>query len=135
LHVQKTNGGSAFTEQEWLHHWGLSAATAPDCPNGACALQPNGLLLRRPATSADCSAGVLISAEPIEVHCPDEDAVIDRFSVWRAGATAVWLTADGARVSTDRDHRGNRPWVLGPPLAGRVPPNTHPAKVEELPAE
>jgi competence protein ComEC len=135
LHVQKTNGGSAFTEQEWLHHWGLSAATAPDCPNGACALQPNGLLLRRPATSADCSAGVLISAEPIEVHCPDEDAVIDRFSVWRAGATAVWLTADGARVSTDHDHRGNRPWVLGPPLAGRVPPNTHPAKVEELPAE
>jgi len=107
----------------------------PDCPNGACALHPHGLLLRRAAVAADCAAGVLISAEPIEVHCADDVAVIDRFSVWRAGAAVVWITADGARVATDRDHRANRPWVLGPPLAGRVPPNTRPAKIEALPPE
>ena len=135
LHVQKTNGGSAFTEQEGLHHWALSAAAAPDCANGVCALHPTGLLLRRPATSDDCAAAVLVSAEPIEEHCPDDVVVIDRFSVWRAGATAVWFTAQGARVATDRDHRGNRPWVLGAPLAGRVPPNTRPAKIEELPPD
>ena len=36
---------------------------------------------------------------------------IDRFTVWRDGAFAVWLDQAGPRLLSDRQDRGNRPWV------------------------
>ena len=53
--------------------------------------------------------------------------VHDGFAVWRDGAHAVWLEPGGARVLSDRAHRGERPWV---------PPRPRPrAQTEEPPAE
>jgi competence protein ComEC len=41
--------------------------------------------------------------------------LVDRFTVWRNGSAAIWLEAGGARIVTDRDERGDRPWVPPPP--------------------
>jgi competence protein ComEC len=41
-------------------------------------------------------------------------ALVDRFTVWRNGATAIWLDGRRAHIVTDRAYRGDRPWV--PPL-------------------
>jgi competence protein ComEC len=41
--------------------------------------------------------------------------LVDRFTVWRQGATAIWLDAGGPRIVTDREMRGVRPWVPPPP--------------------
>ncbi|WP_431284824.1 ComEC/Rec2 family competence protein [Humitalea sp. 24SJ18S-53] len=60
-------------------------------------------------------AAVVIAPEPMRGRC-DGSQVVDRFSVWRDGAHAVWLAPDGARVVSDRDYRGDRPWVPGRPL-------------------
>ena len=45
-------------------------------------------------------------------NCPGAGKpLVDRFTVWRQGAAAIWLQPGGARVLTDRDLRGDRPWV------------------------
>ena len=51
------------------------------------------------------------------------------FSVWRHGPHAVWLDAAGARVVSDRDWRGARPWVPPPPVP-RAREDLPPAAVE-----
>ena len=37
--------------------------------------------------------------------------LVDRFTVWREGAAAIWLEPSGLRIRTDREERGDRPWV------------------------
>jgi competence protein ComEC len=93
------------------------------------------LLVRGEATDDDCAYSLLVSAEPIRLNCPDHVQRIDRFSVWRNGAFAVWFAADGVRVLSDRADRGARPWVQLGPEQTRVPPDLTPAKAEELPPE
>ncbi|NHN84990.1 DUF4131 domain-containing protein [Acetobacter musti] len=39
---------------------------------------------------------------------------VDRFTVWREGAQAVWLRRDGIRVLSDRAWSGERLWVMRP---------------------
>ena len=58
---------------------------------------------------------------------------LDRFSVWRDGAQAVWMTANGPRILSDRAYRGERPWVPPPPHPQRSVPNLPMAAVEDLP--
>ena len=41
----------------------------------------------------------------------------------------------GVRVLSDRQDRGDRPWVPPDPSRGRLPPGLTPAETEELPAE
>ncbi|MBI0536594.1 ComEC family competence protein [Roseomonas sp. KE2513] len=60
-------------------------------------------------------AAVLISLEPIRGRCGDTPRV-DRFSVWRDGAHAIWLAAAGAQILSDRANRGERPWVPPAPV-------------------
>jgi competence protein ComEC len=62
----------------------------------------------------------VVSAEPLRLSCPVP--VVDRFSVWRQGATAAWLEPAGVRLLTDREVRGTRPWVVPLPTRGRLPP-------------
>ncbi|MDQ1079281.1 ComEC/Rec2 family competence protein [Pseudoroseomonas cervicalis] len=60
-------------------------------------------------------AALLLSAEPIRGRCA-ESLVLDRFSVWRDGAHAVWLRPGGVEILSDRAWRGARPWVPPRPL-------------------
>jgi competence protein ComEC len=66
-------------------------------------------------------AALLVATEPIRRRCPGS-AVIDRFTVWREGSQAVRLSPSGLTVVSERALRGERPWVLPPPLPGRPDP-------------
>ena len=79
----------------------------------ACLLHPidhaKGVLLVRGAAHPDgCGeVSVIVSAEPARGLCPQPwPALVDRFTVWRYGATAVWLNGDHATLLTDRAWRG-----------------------------
>jgi competence protein ComEC len=65
------------------------------------------------ALEEDCRvATVLISLEPLgPVACPGPRVIIDRLDLWREGAHAVHLRADGPVVESARARRGKRPWV------------------------
>jgi competence protein ComEC len=54
--------------------------------------------------------------------CPwPSPRAVDRFTVWREGAAAIWLEPHGVRVLTDRADRGERPWVPPPPKPRALP--------------
>ncbi len=132
MFVETRAGGEDFTLDSWQQYWaaprviampgdgGASAGGEVACEGGACTLRGmNGgaaVLLRRAASRADCAAAVLVSAEPIRLRCGFWMEWVDRFSVWRDGAHAIWLAPDGLRILSDRDARGMRPWVPPPPL-------------------
>jgi competence protein ComEC len=129
MFVQQRDGFSGFTQDAWRQMWAANVRALPDRPEAGvvcaedapCQVQPDpdgptALLLLAPATEADCAATILLSLEPIYLRCPDPvpDA-FDRFDLWRNGAHAVWLGRDGVRVLSDRQARGDRPWVPAAP--------------------
>jgi competence protein ComEC len=129
IYVHTRPSFSGFTQDAWVQMWGGGPPRAlPEHPEGglsctelACRFQvrPDGpiamlVLTGRPADA--CDADLLVSQEPIRWHCSDTDPWrIDRFTVWRDGAQAIWLGAEGVRVLSDREARGRRPWVPPPP--------------------
>ena len=134
LFARSVKGASKFTREAWEQYWadgdlqpfpaaGEAAAGMIDCTPRDCLLRPRPdappALLVRPggAGPVRCDgAAVLLAAEPAKGLCPRDGArLVDRFTVWREGAQAIWLTPEGARITTDRGERGDRPWV--PPLA------------------
>lgn len=140
LWLQRAAGASNLTRDSWLRAHALAEARplpaegaeaggAIACRDGACLLRavPGGaaaVLLRGAPATAHCGrAAVVVSAEPVRGRCSGSQ-VVDRFAVWRDGPHAVWLGADGARVVSDRAHRGARPWV---------PPAPRPRAREEAP--
>jgi competence protein ComEC len=132
LYVEEALGAAAFTLDAWTQYLALSAVAMPEagrsgdgaviCARNACRLRPGpatptAVLARGTLTQADCgAASVLVAAEPARRRCPGL-LLVDRFTVWRQGATAVWLDPAGVRVLTDRQVRGDRPWVPPPPRA------------------
>jgi competence protein ComEC len=67
------------------------------------------------ALADDCRrATVLISAAPVRRACPNPKLMIDRFTLWRNGAHAIWLTSSGPVARSVRDARGVRPWAKAP---------------------
>jgi competence protein ComEC len=86
-----------------------------------------------------CSgAEVVVSAVPVRESCPGARMVVDRFDLWRRGAHALWLEADGrVRVATVRAGQGERPWSLDPKPRPRPPRKSEPkpAKPEDEAAE
>lgn len=140
--LQRASGASSMVRESWLRSWGEEEAQplpqqgrvaegALDCTPTACRFRPEAdgpvaLLLRpekqrrgetAPAIQAAPFCGearLLISPEPIRGRCRDT-VTVDRFSVWRNGPHAIWLTPEGPRILSDRDWRGVRPWVPAPP--------------------
>ena len=127
--MQQARGGSAFTREAWLSHWGETTSSplpeqgwaalgAVTCVKDACVIRPRpeemaALLVRGPSKPTGCGgAAVVVSAEPARGVCrnPSPPAV-DRFTVWKDGPVAIWLGPKGATVLTDRASRGDRPWV------------------------
>ncbi len=150
MFVQQAPGAARFTRESWQQYWasgppqripleGLAADGAIACREESCMLRPiagakGALLVRGDAHPEGCGeASVIVSAEPARHLCPRPwPALVDRFTVWRYGATAIWLNGDHAFLLTDRSYRGNRPWV--PPLP--MPrARTAPTQPTESPAE
>jgi competence protein ComEC len=138
----RTGGGSKFVRDAWAQYWGVeSLLPLPDrldpvigCEDGACLLRPYldrpGAMLARGARhpSYCAQASVIVSAEPARGLCPRPwPQLVDRFTVWRNGSTAIWLEPGGARIVTDRAERGDRPWVPPPPKPRKPPAPTLPA--------
>jgi competence protein ComEC len=144
--LQSGSGASKFTRDAWLQYWAMGAphpmpteGTVADgtivCAAEQCLLRPHAdtpaAMLVRGATHPDgCAASsVIVAAEPARGLCPKPwPKLVDRFTVWRDGAVAIWLDPGSARVLTDRAERGARPWVPPPPTPrSRVSPGLVPA--------
>ncbi|WP_051213329.1 ComEC/Rec2 family competence protein [Rubritepida flocculans] len=144
LHVERRPGASRFTRELWLRSQGDEEGEALPaegeaaggrirCTPEACTLHDATgaarVLLLRPAPprrgqrapplrappEACGAVAVILAPEPLRGGCPGSQ-LVDRFALWRDGAHAVWLTGAGARVLSDRAHRGERPWVPPRPL-------------------
>jgi competence protein ComEC len=145
--LQQAKGGSKFTREAWAQYWAVEEfqkladdpAAGIRCETGACVLRPDPdrpgalLALGAPHPAGCDQVSVIVSPEPARGLCSRPwPALVDRFTVWRAGSAAIWLEAGGARIVTDRAERGDRPWV--PPLPRPRPPppsRLPPALVDE----
>jgi competence protein ComEC len=141
LYVERRPGASRFTRDSWLRGLGdeegealpVSGEAAGGrirCTPGACTLHDAAgvarVMLLRPAVpprgarnpplrapaGACGEVAVILAPEPLRGGC-EGSQVVDRFSVWRDGAHAVWIS--GA-VLSDRAFRGDRPWVPPRPV-------------------
>jgi competence protein ComEC len=127
--MEAASGAPKFVRDAWAQYWavagleklpreGSAGDGAAACTQAGCLLRPRDgaaavLLLRRGEPAAgDCArAALVVAAEPARGRCGYDAALIDRFTVWRQGAQAVWVEAGGVRVVSDADLRGARPWV------------------------
>ena len=135
--LEQATGASRFTRDDWIDYWaagqpqpmpstGAVADGRITCDDTGCALHPRedtpGAFLVRnsPIAAATCrQTAVLVAAAPARGLCPRPwPALVDRFTVWRFGATAIWLNAPHIRIVTDRGFRGRRPWVIPLPAPG-----------------
>lgn len=149
VHVQQIRGNSGFALDAWLRHWGETdssrlpahgeeAGGAVRCGPSGCLLRPRhdakaAWLSRTGDRVGDCAGiGVIVSAEPARGLCDRPwPALVDRFTVWKDGPSAIWLEPTGVVVRTDRADRGARPWVPPPPTPRvRPPPRLPRAPVE-----
>lgn len=144
LYLQRLNGASNLTRDTWLRLYAITSRPFPTehatpglaCTAGACRIQPrpdstSAILLRGGAPATACGqADLLVAAEPTRTRC-DASITIDRFTVWRDGPHAIWLTPGRPNIVADRSWRGARPWT--PPLPrprSAIAPDEPPAPVE-----
>jgi competence protein ComEC len=67
------------------------------------------------AMTIPCSeADILIAAFPLRARCRSVPLRIDRFSVWRSGAHALYVDGGTLRLETARGLQGLRPWTIVP---------------------
>lgn len=141
-YLQSQSGASKFVRDAWQSHLAagplrtMRTGEPPSCEDDSCRIQHglDKILILRSNARPDC-AGVtlLISAEPARGKCPTGIPYVDRFSVWRDGAHAVWLTSAGPHIVSDRTNRGSRPWVPDLPTSSRAIPNLPMATTDDLP--
>ena len=141
-YLMSQTGASKFVRDAWQNQLAagplvpVQIGEPASCDADACRVQRGGhqALILRSRARPDCAGiDLLVSAEPARGECPAGILYIDRFSVWRDGATAVWLTGAAPRVLSDRAYRGDRPWGPGPPASRRSVPNLPMATPDELP--
>jgi competence protein ComEC len=138
--MEQAPGASRFVRDDWTDYWaagppqampktGGAAGGAVACDESACLLRPNpgaavALLARGEVSVEACrQAAVMVAAEAARGRCPQPwPALVDRFTVWRSGAVAIWLEPGGARIVSDRGFRGARPWVAPLPKRRAGPP-------------
>ena len=138
--VEEGKGSSRFIRDDWAAYWadgemqlmprsGVAAAGAITCDEVGCLLRPHAgavaaLLVRGAVSVASCRAAAIeVAAEPARGLCPRPwPALVDRFTVWRYGAVAVWLRPEGVVIVSDRAFRGTRPWVVPLPERRAEPP-------------
>ena len=120
--------GGGFLRSSWEDHLAsgpiqsIVTGRPAICTADRCDLLRDGQLLRlaRGAARPGCEGVTLfVSAEPARDVCPRGVSYLDRFSVWRNGAHAVWLGPGGVTIVSDRAYRGDRPWV--PPVPAPRP--------------
>ncbi len=100
--------------------WGKSGDGRLICDPDWCLYREAGrrvaFVRKRAGVKAACAdSALVISAVPIRRRiCAGGGVVIDRFSLWRHGARAIWLESDGIRVASAATWQGDRPWSFHP---------------------
>jgi len=137
--MQTHQGQSKFTREAWEQHFAsgpmrpVRTGEPESCDAAACRKGPV-LLLRDLRPQPDCTGvSLVVAAEPARDRCPRGTGLLDRFTVWRDGAHAVWIENGAVRVVSDRATRGTRPWVPPPPTPRRTTPNLPMAAADALP--
>ena len=144
FYLQSRSGASRFVLDAWQRYLAAgpplplrTEGAGVPCDADVCRVEMAGtlaLLLRRDVRLPDCGTAVLlVSADPARDVCGAGTPFVDRFSVWRDGAHAIWITPAGPVVLSDRAHRGARPWVPPPPTPRRVQSALPAAPVDALP--
>jgi competence protein ComEC len=114
-----------YTTEQWLLRDGdlrdiAAARSGARCDELGCTASTAGgrtvaLSLKIGALSEDCTrAAVLIAAMPVRRDCDKPELVVDRFDVFRDGATALSFDDNGIHVETVTGTRGERPWSKRP---------------------
>ncbi len=152
LFVQRQTGASNFTLDAWRQLAAAAVARpfpeSSDVAEAELSCVPHGCLFhpRGPAgaaifiahgspRAADCQhAELIVAIDTGRAACHGNVAAIGRARLAEGGAIAVWVAPAGLRLLTDREVRGDRPWVLPPPKP--YEPHRLPlADPEALPAE
>jgi competence protein ComEC len=116
-----------FAVSQWLRLEGDEALPAEatrrpgwTCVEDVCRASVEGRRVvyvgkEEPAMALPCAeADILVTAFPLRGRCRSVKLRIDRFSVWRKGAHALYIDGDAIRIETARDLQGERPWVIMP---------------------
>ncbi|MBK1866618.1 ComEC/Rec2 family competence protein [Aestuariivirga sp. YIM B02566] len=116
-----------FAVSQWLRQEGddaqpAEAARRPGwtCVEDVCRTSIQGTRVvyvgkEVPAMALPCAeADILVTGFPLRGRCRSVRLRIDRFSVWRKGAHALYIDGDTIRIETARDLQGERPWVIMP---------------------
>ena len=134
--LQEVPGASRFVRDAWRDHLAVGSflPLGDGCDAVTCRRE-GVLMLREGVRRAGCEGvRLVVSAEPAQGACPGA-ALLDRFTVWRDGAHAVWMRAEGPLVVSDRATRGARPWVPAAPVRGHRATTLPMAQSESLPAD
>jgi competence protein ComEC len=128
LFRQKKAG--AFVVAQWQAVWNGRPFTPADtlpCTGAFCRPPSpfNNIVVALAPPFADCPTAMLVvSPVPLRGVCKGSArVVVDRFTVWRDGAIAAWVTANAVRLQSDRQVEGSRPWVMPWPVYYR--PNSN----------
>lgn len=116
-----------FAVSQWLRLEGDEALPAEatrrpgwTCEEDVCRASVEGRRVvyvgkEEPAMALPCAeVDILVTAFPLRGRCRSVKLRIDRFSVWRKGAHALYIDGDAIRIETARDLQGERPWVIMP---------------------
>ena len=89
-----------------------SSARRSNACCGRARMVPAAMLVRGATHPDGCAvSSVIVSAEPARGLCPKPwPKLVDRFTVWRYGAAAIWLDP-GRRARADRPRRARRATV------------------------
>jgi competence protein ComEC len=90
-----------------------------DCAKAACLYTARdrtvAIVTGEAALPLKCGGlDAIVSQVPAGFRCRSVMPVIDRIDVWRRGAVALWLGAEGVKVESANEARGDRPWVPHP---------------------
>lgn len=118
---------SRFAVSQWLRVDGDDIAPAAasrragwTCEGSLCRASVKGhrvlyMSEEKLAMTIPCGeADILITAFPLRGRCRSVPLRIDRFSVWRAGAHALYVGDGAPYVETARGEQGLRPWTIVP---------------------
>lgn len=127
--VMSSGTGNRFERDMWqrrlavgdVGQWpmgGIDPTSRIGCDPAGCIVVIAGktvALVTEPAAAMeDCAMAdhvILLTRVPRRL-CSRDKIVLSTFHIWRDGAHAVRITADGPVVETSRGRRGDRPWSL-----------------------